>query len=92
MAEGDEADIVLLYACCGIQCQKVKGAGAGCIRGSTKQEVGGKRSNASMGVNSKRKKEIVLLLFSAAITCSLSTYELSVLMLRPLNFFLSYFW
>jgi hypothetical protein len=29
MAEGDEADIVLLYACCGIRRQKVKGAGGG---------------------------------------------------------------
>jgi hypothetical protein len=39
MAEGDEADIVLLYACCGIRCQKVKGAGADRVKGSTKQEA-----------------------------------------------------
>ena len=90
MAEGDEADIVLLYACCGIRRRKVKGAGAGAgVVPNKKREARGPMPPWGSIVNGRR---IVLLLFSAAITCSPSTYELSVLMLRPPNFFLSYCW
>ena len=90
MAEGDEADIVLLYACCGIRHRKVKGAGAGSGVGkyqNRKQEARGPMPPWGSMVKGRR---IVLLLFSAAITCSPSMYELSVLMLRPPNFFLSH--
>ena len=90
MAEGDEADTVLLYACCGIRRQKVKGAGAGAgVVPNRKREARGPVPPWGSTVKGRR---IVLLLFSAAITCSLSTYELSALMLWPPNFFLSCCW
>ena len=79
MAEGEEAETVLLYACCGIRRRKVKGVGGGSgAVPNRKREARGPMPPWGSMVKGSR---IVLLLLSAAITCSPSTYEVSVLML-----------
>jgi hypothetical protein len=45
MAEGEEAETVLLYACCGIRRRKVKGAGGG------GQDVSVKKTGAQSVMN-----------------------------------------
>jgi hypothetical protein len=49
----------LIQYCCMLVAtlKSQRGRGRVRVRDSTKQEMGGKRSNASMGVNSKRKKD-----------------------------------
>jgi hypothetical protein len=90
----NEAMRLKQYCCMLVVVSDIKKS-KGQVQDQGQYQIGSRRQEVQClheGQQPVKGRRIILLLFSAAITCSLSMYELSVLMLQPLNFFLSYFW